>query len=293
MFIRSHLLASAALGFPMIGFDSEGEGGGGGGSPSVEHLSGGVTRVTPSGDPEEQARKEAQAAGGTAPELKEGEGEEQQLPEGYESWEAYGKDVAAGKVQAPEAKVAEGEEEPKAQEGEEEKPTELQTKIEPFEKEFQETGTLSDESVTKAAEAFGVTEDMVRQYIEGGTLAAQAAVAPFHEQTGGAEQYRAFQEWSVEGMTEAEQKELNEAYAQGGSAALALQQKFVDRWKEQGGGPPPKDLTREGDPGKGSSAAGDAYESWEQVKADMRKPEYDRDPAFRQKVQDKIARSTI
>lgn len=251
-------------------------------SASVEQLQGGGLRVTPSGDPQEQQAKEAQAAGGTAPELKEGEAEAPKLPEGYESWETYGKDVASGKVKPAEAGPA-AKEEPKGG------PTKFETKLAPYNAEFQEKGALSDESVTKAAADFGVSEDMVRQYIAGGLAEATAAQAPFFEQTGGEANYREFQTWASEGMTEAEQAELNEAYEKGGPGALAAQQKFVDRWKAEGNGKAPQDLTREGKSGAGSD--GDLYESWAQVKADMGNPLYDSDSAFRQKVSEKIARS--
>lgn len=269
-----------------------------GGSSSIQQLSGGVTRVTPDGNPEGQAAANAAAAGGA-----QQEGNQQQepqkdpaLPEGYDSWEAYGKAVAEGKATPP-AKQEEGQQEQKGVEGD--LSPELQAKLEPFTAEIQKDGKLSDASIKKAAAEFGVDEALVRNYADmaaqlNAQAPAQAAaqVAPFHEQTGGAEGYKAFQEWSVSGMNEAEQKALNDAYSSGNTqAALALQQQFVDRWKSEGNGPAARDVTRQGN--QNQQPSGDAYESWEQVRKDMAKPEYERDPAFRKKVEDKLGRSAL
>lgn len=249
----------------------------------VEQLAGGVTRFTPSGDPEEQARVEAAASGVDSPELKEGQVEEAKLPEGYDSWETYGKDVAAGKVKAPEAAPKEGAETPPAN-------PELDAKMAPFTEEFEKNGTLSDESKAKAAEAFNVPVEAVDAYLKGLQSEVTSAQAPFFEQTGGEDGYKQFQEWSVEGMTEAEQAELNEAYTKGGPGALAVQEKFVQRWKAEGNGKPPEDLTR-GAKGAGPGSEGDTFRSFNEQRRAQADPRYSTDPDYRKDVEDKIARS--
>lgn len=265
-------------------------------SSAVTDLGGGGMRFTPDGDPAGQAAREAAASGVGSPELAPAEDTGPKLPEGYETWEAYGKAVAAGtakpegegKVEAP-AKEEPAKGEPEAKDPAE-LPPELQAKLAPYDAELTEKGELSPESITKAAAEFGVTEEMVKQYIAGAQAQTTAVVAPFHEQTGGADAYREFQQWSAEGMTAAEQAELNTAYEQGGPAALALQQKYVDRWKAEGNGPAPLDLTRETKAGGGSDEAG--YASLAEQKRDQADPRYAQDPAFRSKVEQKIGRTT-
>lgn len=256
---------------------------------SLTDLGGGGLRFTPDGDPAGQAAREAEAAGVKSPELAPAEDTGPKLPEGYETWEAYGKAVAEGKVEAP-AKAKEGEEAPADDTKAGDLPPELQAKLAPYDAELTEKGELSPESITKAATEFGVSEDMVKQYLAGAQAERASAVAPFHEQAGGAEGYGKFQAWAAEGMTAAEQAELNAAYEAGGPAALALQQKYVDRWKAEGNGPAPLDLTRETKGGAGSEEQG--YASLAEQKRDQADPRYASDPAFRGKVEQKIGRTT-
>ena len=241
----------------------------------METLAGGTQRYTP---PTQQTGAEAPAAPATPT-----------LPEGYADWAAYGQAVAEGKVTPPAAATT--EEPAKAPDGPV-IPPEVAAKFEPFNAEFTETGTLSAESVTKAAADFGVTEDMVRQYLAGATAEGASSAAPFLEQAGGAEGYAEFQAWSAQGMTEAEQKSLNEAYkGNNPAAALALQQKFVDQWKAEGNGPAPRDLTAQNR--SPSSSENQGYASLAEQKRDQADPRYKSDEAFRNKVINRIDKSTF
>lgn len=245
------------------------------GSGGLENLPGGVQRYTPP----------VQETGAEAPKEQAAPG----LPEGYSSWEQYGQDVLSGKVTPP--APAKQEEAPQGQQEAPQISPELAAKFEPFNAEFTETGTLSDESVAKAAADFGVTEDMVRQYLAGASNTTSATTAQFHSQTGGAEGYAEFQAWSVDGMTKAEQDSLNAAYKGGNvEAALALQQKFVDRWTAEGNGPPARDLTRNS-PNNGPAEDVKGYASLAEQKRDQADPRYATDEAFRQRVYAKIANS--
>lgn len=243
----------------------------------IETLPGGTQRYTP---PTTETGPEAPAPASATP----------ALPEGYTSWEQYGQDVASGKV-APPAPATEAPAETPQEEAPQ-VPPELAAKLEPFNAEFTTSGTLSDESVAKAAKEFGVSEDMVRQYLAGAQATTSATVGQFHAQTGGAEGYADFQAWSAEGMTKAEQDSLNAAYASGNTAAaLALQQQFVDRWKAEGNGPAAKDLTRTARNVPNADTQG--YASLAEQKRDQADPRYASDEAFRNRVIARIAASTF
>jgi hypothetical protein len=108
--------------------------------------------------------------------------------------------------------------------------------MEPYTAEFTEKGELSEESIAKAATEFGVSQDMVRQYLAGAqaTQAAQRS-PPSTSRQAAPRTTRTSRQWSATGMTEAEQTELNEAYAAGNpEAALALQTDL--RGSLEGGG---------------------------------------------------------
>lgn len=160
----------------------------------------------------------------------------------------------------------------------------------PFTKEYGETGTLSDDSVKAAAAAFNVPEDMVRSYVAGLGAQANAGIAPFHEAFGGAEGYAGFAAWADSSMTPEAKAAYNKALDGNPDVALQMALAYKGQYEASGAAPPPRDITG-GTGGAPDATSGDAYASWPEVTADMGKPEYQRDPAFRAKVEAKLARS--
>lgn len=224
--------------------------------------------------------------------------QEDQLPEGYDSWEAYGKAVAKGEVKAPaaaEEKPGAGEPPAVAPELKAEidkLPEAVREKATPLFQEFAATGTLTPESKKAAAEAFGVTEEMVDLYMAGAKTSQESALQPYYEAAGGKDSYTQFAAWAETGMTPEEQAEFNAELDKGGDAAKAMIAKGVALWKEQGGGAPARDVTRN-QPLKGSGDAADVYNSRAEMQRDMNDPRYAKDPAFRKNVEQKLGRSNI
>lgn len=264
---------------------------------------GGTERVTIAPDADAQA----QANLGTPPEKKPEEGARPEgLPEGFDSWEAYGKDAAkkaaaAGKA-AEEAKAKEGESEKKAPEGVDQ----ADPRLEPYTAELTEKGALAPESVGKAAAEF-LGEDnpanraIVENYVE--MMLAQAnapnpMVGEFYGIAGSPENYSEFSKWAEEGGISAEKlASYNKALDTDPVAAKELLKGYVSEWKATGAGTPARDITSEGG-GQGNSAAGDTYASWAQVTKDMNDARYTgvggkRDPAFIKGVEDKLGRSKL
>jgi hypothetical protein len=169
---------------------------------------------------------------------------------------------------------------------------EMQTKIAPFAVAFNENGTLTDAEITEAAHATGMTEAVVKQFMAGadkevGNLAADAA--PVFEVFDGPDGYKEFQAWTNEAgnLTEPEKRSINKALGIGPDGKLIegakpdyetaaqLMQAPAARWKEAGGGPTPRDVTKGKAAGAAAGAeAGDSYANWAQVQADMSKKEY-------------------
>lgn len=248
---------------------------------------GGATRFTPSGDPEGQEAREAAAAQGGTAEAPKVEG----LPEGFETLEDFVKAVNEGTYTPPKG---EGEEDGGGLDQSQTDALSTDPRAEPFAKEFNETGTLTDESVASAATAFGVSEDIVRAYVAGQAALAQTSLQPFQELAGGPDQYRAFQEWTAQDgtITAAEESALNKALDADPATALIILKPLIDRWQAGGGGTQARDLTRQGGTG-GPASGGDTFQSFEQLTAAQRDPRYESDPAYRKSVEDKLARSNI
>jgi hypothetical protein len=169
---------------------------------------------------------------------------------------------------------------------------EMQGKVAPFAAAYAENGTLTDAEVAEAAKATGFSEAAVRQFMAGAPATAAAAAAPVLEAFGGMDNYRQFQDWTkAEGrLTPAEESTINKAINAGDyETAAQLMQAPMARWKADGGGQPARDVTN--NPQGSQLPQGDVYDNWAQVTRDQGKPEYRNDPAFRKKVEDKIARS--
>ncbi|MCQ4158763.1 hypothetical protein NON00_02325 [Roseomonas sp. GC11] len=152
--------------------------------------------------------------------------------------------------------------------------------------EFGEHGKLSEETLAKL-EADGFPRQMVERYIEG----QQALVARQAEEivgiTGGKDGYTAMLQWAAQSLPQAEQAAFDAAVQSRDMAVVkfAVQGLYA---RFQGANPAEPKLVQ----ARGSAPA-DTYASWAQVTADMGRPEYQRDPAFRQAVMDKMGRSRL
>ena len=181
-------------------------------------------------------------------------------------------------------------------------PPELAAKMEPYSKEITEKGQLSAESITKAAAEFGVTEDMVRQYIAGSqveagsgglSVEAQAVVSTAYELVGGEAQYAGFHKWASENAAD-QMADLAFAADSGKPSVLkALMAPLVAQWKESGAAGAPRSVRHEAASATASpDGALEGFTSREEQIAAMRDPRYAKDPAYRAKVDQRIHAST-
>ena len=124
-------------------------------------------------------------------------------------------------------------------------------------------------------------------------ISGQKAVAAQYEtavttEVGGSEKYSEIVTWAKANLTDAEINAYNAAVSSGNLdqaklAVLGLSAKF-----SKANGSEPRLVQ-----GRTTSASGDVFESTAQLTEAMRDPRYRNDPAFRAKVQSKLARSNI
>lgn len=161
-------------------------------------------------------------------------------------------------------------------------------KLTDFSAEFSQKGELSPESYDKLEKA-GFDRGLVDQYIAGQkALAAQYDNAIMTE-VGGADKYTEMVTWAKANMTPTEIDAYNNAVSGGNVdqaklAVLGLSAKY-----EKAVGNDPKRLIG----GQSSGSSSDVFESMAQVTAAMKDPQYKNDPAFRAKIQAKLARSNV
>jgi len=157
--------------------------------------------------------------------------------------------------------------------------------FEDLQTKFYDKGQLEEGDYTALQKA-GIPKSMVDNYINGIQLQVQQFADNVVGQVGGKEQYAEMTGWAKDNLQPDEIKAYNESvnsgdYQRAITAVKALKSDFVSAR-----GSEPALLT-----GRSTAAQGDAYDNWKQVSADMAKPEYQRDPAYRKSVEDRLRRS--
>lgn len=257
--------------------------------PQVTEV-GGTQVVQMEGNPQGQAQIEGDKTNQVQPQAARPEG----LPEGFDSWEAFGKAQLEAQQKAKEEAEADTNALTEEQQGQvtselEKFPEEAREKARPFVEEAARTGTLSQESKEAAAKAFGVPVDWVESYLRGATEQAQTdVVSPIMEQIGGQETWQGFQEWAEANYTAEQKAAFNRGLEADPTKTVT---EAVKTWREAGNGPAPRDITR-GERGQvpgGEQVQG--YASQAEMQRDMANPLYAKDPAFRAKVEARVGRS--
>jgi len=175
--------------------------------------------------------------------------------------------------------------------------------IDPFkmnEHFVENNGTLSDEMYTDLAKA-GFNKSTVDSYLNGvrqqvgmeqeaaseETYLSDADVAEVHSIAGGKDGYEQLMEWAGNNLSEADCKNFDEIVELGNKAAATFAVKALMGQYEDSVGRDSDLIT-----GK-KSAPKEVYKSMAQVVSDMSDPRYDKDEAFRDDVQEKLARSNL
>lgn len=228
----------------------------------------------------------AAAANGAAPAAQEAPAAERPswLPEKFASVEDMAK--AYAELEGKQAKPAEPATEAPATPAEAEKAvgTEAMAK---FNAEYAEKGELSPESYAELA-AKGFDKQTVDIYVNGLKASAAAYETTVKSAVGTEADFTAMVEWATANASDAQLAAYNTAVNSGNAdlAKLGAQGLFAAFRAAQ---PAEPNLVS----GTGTGAVADVYESVAQMRADMGKPEYKADPAFRAKVAAKLGRSNI
>lgn len=158
-------------------------------------------------------------------------------------------------------------------------------------KEFEETGTLSDESFEKFEKA-GFPKEVVEAYLRGvatatenATQITEAQVSQIKAVAGGDEGYAKLQEWMKTNVDPSEIEVFNNTVGSGDYAAtVAAVAAMHNRYRQSVG--------HEGTLlGGKAPAQAEGYASEAEYLSDMAKPEYKTSQAFRDKVAAKLAKS--
>jgi len=157
--------------------------------------------------------------------------------------------------------------------------------INTFSQEFQNAGALSDESYAKL-ETAGIPKAMVDAYIAGQAALGEQRNAQGYEIAGGKDEFAKMTEWAKTGFNAAEIAAFNTAVT-GTAEQMQLAVAGLRARYEAANGREPGLLG-----GKPGNAGAPGYASRAEMTSDMKDPRYAKDPAFRAKVEAKLAATT-
>ena len=154
--------------------------------------------------------------------------------------------------------------------------------------EYNTNGQLSQESLDALAKV-GITPDMVEAYAAGQEALAAEALEELLEPIGGdQEAYQEMIGWAADNLSERQIDDFNTVLESGNTAAIKMAiQNLSSQYTAANGQEPARSLN-----GRASDGAA-VYESTADLMKDMQNPEYRDNPAFRAKVEAKLARSDI
>ena len=176
---------------------------------------------------------------------------------------------------------------------EETKPEEVKQEVEnkgldKFYNEFAETGALTDNSYAELAKQ-GLDKTLVDSYIEGQKLVADTNTKSIQDVAGGKERYSELVEWAGKNLSEAEQKVFNDMVDSGDVETAKFAVQGLMSKANVNYNPNQPDLFE----GTSDVISADAFTSVSQVTDAMNDPRYEKDPAYRREVEQKLGRSKV
>ena len=168
-----------------------------------------------------------------------------------------------------------------------EQPSVISSVFQTAEQEFNETGQLSDTTLS-SLEKSGLPKQYVDNYLKGLEALGEQFQNKAYSITNGEEQYKAMTDWVSNNLTEDEIDAFNRGVASDDATALFTIRGMNARYSVES-----KEPKISLGQSSSSNSTGERYESVSQLKEDMKNPLYQKDPAFRQKVELKLSRSNI
>jgi len=160
--------------------------------------------------------------------------------------------------------------------------------LDKYYEEYAEKGTLADESYNQLAKQ-GLDKQLVDGYIAGQKSLAENHTKSIQDAVGGKESYGELLEWASKNLSEVEQSTFNNL-VDGGTLEEA---KFAVQGLMTKAGMTANQNQSSLFEGTSDVTPNDAYESVSQVTDAMNDPRYEKDPSYRKKVTDKLARSKV
>ena len=156
-----------------------------------------------------------------------------------------------------------------------------------LQKEYTAEGGLTEDSYNKLAEK-GFSRELVDSWIAGQEALSNSLTNQIYSEVGGETQYQEMMEWAANNLSDSDINAFNRAVDSGDMDITRLAvQGLQARYRSEVGTEP--NLLQ----GDGASSSSGAFNSAAELTAAMRDPRYRNDPAYRQSVAAKLARSNV
>lgn len=152
-----------------------------------------------------------------------------------------------------------------------------------YEKEFVDTGEISQDSYQELADS-GLSREFVDGYVNGQQSLAEANRRDAHEVVGGEAQFHEMIQWAGNNLSQDEITQYNGMLGNNKEQNRFAVRSMAALWRQEAGFAP--DLIH----GKPNTMA-NGYSSWAQVSEAMRDKRYQNDPAYRRNVELKVSQS--
>lgn len=155
-----------------------------------------------------------------------------------------------------------------------------------FQQEYAENGGLSEDAYEALQEA-GFPRSMVDSWVAGQDALAAQMTEQMYEVAGGGEQYAQMVQWAADSLPESEVAAYNATMESGDPNMIRLAVQGLNaRYRSEA-----EPTLMQG--GTGTVSSGGRFESTAELTAAMSDPRYAKDPAYRQSIADKLAKSSL
>ncbi len=149
--------------------------------------------------------------------------------------------------------------------------------------EYQESGSLSQETYDTLSEA-GIPTEMVDAYIAGQEALSQNTIQSMYSIAGGEQEYGDMVSWAQENLRESEIEAFNNSLINESTSHFAINGLYARYNADKG-----PNLVK----GSTSNRPSGGFASTQEMMVEMAKPQYKKDPAFRAEVQRRVAVSNF
>jgi hypothetical protein len=155
-----------------------------------------------------------------------------------------------------------------------------------FQQEYAENGGLSEDAYQALQEA-GFPRSMVDSWVAGQDALAAQMTSEMYDVAGGGEQYAQMVQWAADNLPDNEVNAYNATMESGDPNMIRLAVQGLNaRYRSEA-----EPTLMQG--GTGAVSSGGRFESTAELTAAMGDPRYAKDPAYRQSIADKLAKSSL